>query len=237
MQNGKERIPNERDRTGGNTKAPNPKEKSPKEKIPKGKTRKEKIAKAKRFGQRRWYGGGKSESSQRGKGAAIHYSPNATRGKNWAHTSTRNERQYREYISSWVDWEYQDGAWREIREPTEAEIDVIDGSAKTVEFGEHANKTYGEVLTNKPHYLLYQMKEDQRNHYEAKKPTKRIARQKIENAWKVGSVWILDNFREKSRSGNSRGMLSMSNSIELVVRIRSAVRNVFIFKPTLVRFG
>ena len=41
-----------------------------------------------------------AESSQRGKGAGIHYSLDTTRGKSWAPTGTRDERQYREYRSS-----------------------------------------------------------------------------------------------------------------------------------------
>ena len=48
--------------------------------------------------------------------------------------------QYREYIHSWDDWLYQDGTWRETRNPADAEIDVIGGIAKTVDFGEHAEK-------------------------------------------------------------------------------------------------
>ena len=47
---------------------------------------------------------------------------------------------------------------------------------------------------------------------------------------------ILDNARWKSRSRNHRGRLPMNNPSELVVRIRSEMGNVFIFKLTLVMF-
>ena len=73
------------------------------------------------------------------------------------------ERQYREYIRSRGDRGYKDGAWREIRDPADAEIDVADGCTQTVAIGEHAKKTYEEVLTKKPQYSVYLMTEDQRN--------------------------------------------------------------------------
>ena len=47
-----------------------------------------------------------------------------------------------------------------MRNPTWAEIDVSDGSAQTVDFGKHANQTYGDVLTSKPQYAVYLMTED-----------------------------------------------------------------------------
>ena len=53
----------------------------------------------------------------------------------------------------------------------------------------------------------------------------------------VGSVGILDNFREKSRSENPRGRLPMGNSCGLVVGIRSAMGDCFISKPTFCRLG
>ena len=63
-------------------------------------------------------------------------------------------RHYRDYRNSRVDWKYRDGAWRETRNPTDAEIGVIDGGAQTVDFGEHSDKTYEAVLTNKPQYVV-----------------------------------------------------------------------------------
>ena len=105
-------------------------------------------------------------------------------GENWAPMSTRNERQYREYISSWGDWEYPDGAWRETRNPTDSEIDVADGGAHAVDFGKYANETYGEVLTKQPLYMVYITTEDQRNHYEAKEFANRTKRRRSENAWR-----------------------------------------------------
>ena len=44
------------------------------------------------------------------------------------------------------------------------------------------NKTYAEVLTNKPQYAVYLMAEVQRNPYEAKKSISLIKRHQIENA-------------------------------------------------------
>ena len=69
-----------------------------------------------------------------------------------------------------------------MRDPTDAEIDVADGATKTVHFGEHANKTYVEVLREKPQYVVYLMTEDQRGRYEAKKFSNRTKRQQRENA-------------------------------------------------------
>ena len=100
----------------------------------------------------------------------------------WEPTGARDGRQYRKYSSSRGDWQYRDGAWREMRDPTDAEIEVTDGSTQTVGFGEHADKTYGEVQTKKPQYAVYPMTEDHRNQYEAKKFIKRIERHQIENA-------------------------------------------------------
>ena len=95
----------------------------------------------------------------------------------WVPMGTRNGRQYRGYINSWHDRQYQDGSWREVRNPTDAEIDVIDGSKQTVDFGEHANKTYEAVLTNKPQYVVYlTTEEDQGDQLESKKFTKWITR-------------------------------------------------------------
>ena len=68
-----------------------------------------------------------------------------------------------------------------MRDPTGAEIVVTDGAAQTVDFVEHANKTYEEVLTKNPHYLAYLMTEDQRSRYESKKRTKRVKPQRSEN--------------------------------------------------------
>ena len=73
-------------------------------------------------------------------------------------------------------WQYRDGAWRDARDPTDAEIVVIDGSAKTVDFGEHANKAHEEVQTKEPQYVAYLVTEDQRGRYEAKKFTHRANR-------------------------------------------------------------
>ena len=67
-------------------------------------------------------------------------------------------------------------------------------------------------------------------------PSGPIAR-RSEMPGKVGSVWILYNPRCKSRRRNSRRRLSKSNPSGFVGRIRSAMRNDFIFKLTLVRFG
>ena len=44
-------------------------------------------------------------------------------------------RQYRDYSNSRDGWQHQDAAWRETRNPTDAEIDFIDGSTTTVDFG------------------------------------------------------------------------------------------------------
>ena len=98
MKNEKEKI----------TKTRSYEEKSPKEKNPQGKSPKGKDSEGKdsRWEDRK----GKSdsdkdedmeeaeyESSQRGNGAAIHYSANTPRVENWAPMCTRRERQYREY--------------------------------------------------------------------------------------------------------------------------------------------
>ena len=67
--------------------------------------------------------------------------------------------------------------------PTDAELDVIVGSTQTVDSGEHSDKTYESILTNKPNYAAYPMtEEDQGGHLEAKKPAKRTKRQQIEKA-------------------------------------------------------
>ena len=80
------------------------------------------------------------ESNQQGNDACVHYYANRTRGQNWVPLGTRNGRQYRDYINSRGDWKYPDGAWRETRNLTDAEIDVIDGCAQTVDIGAHAKK-------------------------------------------------------------------------------------------------
>ena len=95
---------------------------------------------------------------------------------------TGGGRQYREYSISWGDWQYQAGSRREIRGPTDAAIEVIDGAAKTVDIGSHPNKTYEEVPKNKPKYVVYLATEDQRNRYGEKKFTKRINRHQGANA-------------------------------------------------------
>ena len=69
-----------------------------------------------------------------------------------------------------------------MRDPTDGEIEVTDGAAQTVDFGEHANKTYEEVLTKNPQYAAYLMAGDQLNHYGPKKFAKRINRQKRGNS-------------------------------------------------------
>ena len=68
-----------------------------------------------------------------------------------------------------------------MRAPTDAEIDVIDGGSQTVDYGEHPNKTYEEVLAKKPQYEAYLMTEDQRGRYEEKKSINRTNRQGGEN--------------------------------------------------------
>ena len=68
-----------------------------------------------------------------------------------------------------------------MRHPTGAEIAVTDGAAQTVDFGEHAKKTYGDVLPKKPRYALYFMTDDQRSRYEEKKFAYRTMRQQGEN--------------------------------------------------------
>ena len=69
-----------------------------------------------------------------------------------------------------------------MRDPTDVEIDVVDGGAKTVGCVEHANETYGEVLTKKPQYVAYLTTEDQRRRYESKKFINWARRQKIGNS-------------------------------------------------------
>ena len=96
--------------------------------------------------------------------------------------SAMGERQYREYGSSRDDWQYQDGAWREMRDPTVGGIDVVDGGARKVGFGEHANKTYEEVLTKKTQCAVYLTTADQRNRYEAKKFANSANLRKSENS-------------------------------------------------------
>ena len=69
------------------------------------------------------------------------------------------------------------------RNHTGAEIDVIDGSAKTVDCGEHARKTYEEVLTNKPQYSAHLMTaEEQCDRSGSKKCIERLKRHQIEKA-------------------------------------------------------
>ena len=100
-------------------------------------------------------------------------------GRNWVPMSTWEERQYRDYINTLGDWRHQDGAWRETRNPTDAEIDVIDGGAQTVDFGEHTVETYEEIPTRKPRYVAYLMTdEDSRHRLGAKKCAKRKKREK-----------------------------------------------------------
>ena len=94
----------------------------------------------------------------------------------------RGERQYRDYNNPWGAWQYRYGAWRETRNPTDAEIDVIAGSSQTVDFGERADKTYEAVRAKKPQYAVYPINEDQRNHLGPKKFITRTKRQKIEKA-------------------------------------------------------
>ena len=74
-------------------------------------------------------------------------------------TDEQRGRQYRDYRNSRGGWQYQDGEWRETRNPTDAEIDVIVGSTQTVYFGGHANKTYEALLRGKPQYSAYLMTE------------------------------------------------------------------------------
>ena len=122
-----------------------------------------------------------SEPNQKGNGAGVHY-PQIRQGGNWAPMGTRNERQYRDYNNPWGAWQYRYGAWRETRNPTDAEIDVIAGSSQTVDFGERADKTYEAVRAKKPQYAVYPINEDQRNHLGPKKFITRTKRQKIEKA-------------------------------------------------------
>ena len=56
-------------------------------------------------------------------------------GGDWAPTGTMGERQYREYSGSWGNWQYRDGACREMRDQTAVEIDAIDGSTHRVDIG------------------------------------------------------------------------------------------------------
>ena len=124
-----------------------------------------------------------SESNRKRNGACAHYHSKTTRGMHWVPMSKWEERQYRDYFNSRGDWQYQDGAWRETRNPTDAAIDVVDGSEKAVGFGEHAGDAYGEVLTNKPQYSGYPMtEEDRRNRSGAKKSTKRAKRHQSDKA-------------------------------------------------------
>ena len=140
------------ERKGKDTKGKDHKGKYPKRKAPEGKDSHGKDSKGIRDSKDDDMEVGKAESSQRGKGAVVHYYSNTTRGE--LRTDGREgARQYRAYISSKGDWQYRDGAWREMRDQADSEIDVADGRRATVDFGEHSDKTYGELLTKNPKYV------------------------------------------------------------------------------------
>ena len=110
---------------------------------------------------------------------------------------------------------------------------------QTVESGKHADETYGEVLSKKPRYSDYPTTRQKPSGIamEPRGPSSGPIVSRAKMREEVGIVPILDNSREGSGSGNFRGMRSVGISSELVLRLRYAMGNVFIFKPTSVRFG
>ena len=121
-----------------------------------------------------------------------------------------------------------DGAWRETRCPTKGEVGGNRWGGANSRLRRAIGQNVWGVLAKNRKYSEYLLEEGRQDRLSMKKFTDWVdrenisivvkgGRQKLPNDWDfaakdaVCSIWILGNFREKSRIGHFWGMLSMGN--------------------------
>ena len=90
------------------------------------------------------------QNGELGNSAGVRYSSFSEWWQRRAPIIRINGRQYREYRNSRYYWMRGDGSWREARDPTDAEIDDVDGETQKAGFEDHKRKSYAELLTMSP---------------------------------------------------------------------------------------